>query len=147
MTQYLVSVGLVCVVGIIGLTIHGLIGYRVVAFMLLVTVSILAMFLDIVPVLVASFLSALIWDFFFIPPRFTLTVGTAEDRLLLLMYFIVALINAVLTSKIRQMEKEAKAKDDKDFADIERLMKKMVRQISDHNVEAQIKRGFAQVKG
>ena len=81
--------------------------------MLLVTVSILAMFLDIVPVLVASFLSALIWDFFFIPPRFTLTVGTAEDRLLLLMYFIVALINAVLTSKIRQMEKEAKAKDDK----------------------------------
>ncbi len=112
-TQYLVSVGLVCVVGIIGLTIHSLIGYRVVAFMLLVTVSILAMFLDIVPVLVASLLSALIWDFFFIPPRFTLTVGTAEDRLLLLMYFIVALINAVLTSKIRQMEKEAKAKDDK----------------------------------
>jgi len=112
-TQYLVSVGLVCAVGVIGLTIHGLIGYRVIAFMLLVTVSILAMFLDIVPVLVASFLSALIWDFFFIPPRFTLTVGTAEDRLLLLMYFIVALINAVLTSKIRQMEKEAKAKDDK----------------------------------
>jgi len=112
-TQYLVSVGLVCAVGVIGLTVHGLIGYRVVAFMLLVTVSILAMFLDIVPVLVASFLSALIWDFFFIPPRFTLTVGTAEDRLLLLMYFVVALINAVLTSKIRQMEKEAKAKDDK----------------------------------
>ena len=112
-TQYLVSVGLVCGVGIIGLTIHGLIGYRVVAFMLLVTVSILAMFLDIVPVLVASFLSALIWDFFFIPPRHTLTVGTAEDRMLLLMYFIIALINGVLTSKIRQMEKEAKAKDDK----------------------------------
>ena len=112
-TQYLVSVGLVCAVGVIGLTIHGLIGYRVVAFMLLVTVSILAMFLDIVPVLAASFLSALIWDFFFIPPRYTLTVGTPEDRLLLLMYFIVALINAVLTSKIRQMEKEAKAKDDK----------------------------------
>ena len=112
-TQYLVSVGLVCAVGIIGLIIHSFIGYRVVAFVLLVTVSILAMFLDIIPVLVASFLSALIWDFFFIPPRFTLTVGTAEDRLLLLMYFIVALINAVLTSKIRQMEKVAKAKDDK----------------------------------
>lgn len=82
--------------------------------MLLVTVSILAMFLDIVPVLVAALLSALIWDFFFIPPRFTLTVGTPEDRLLLLMYFIVAMINAVLTSKIRQMEKEMKAKDEKE---------------------------------
>jgi two-component system, OmpR family, sensor histidine kinase KdpD len=112
-TQYLVSIGFVCSVAVIGLIIHGLIGYRVVAFMLLVTVSILAMFLDIVPVLVVSFLSALIWDFFFIPPRFTLSVGTAEDRLLLLMYFIVALINAVLTRKIRQMEKDIKTKDDK----------------------------------
>ena len=81
--------------------------------MLLVAVSILAMFLDIAPVLLAAVLSALSWDFFFIPPRFTLTVGTAEDRLLLLMYFIIALINAVLTSKIRQMEKEVKDKDEK----------------------------------
>lgn len=82
--------------------------------MLLVTVSILAMFLDIVPVMIAALLSALIWDFFFIPPRFTLTVGTAEDQLLLLMYFIVAMINAVLTNKIRQMEKTVKAKEEKE---------------------------------
>jgi two-component system sensor histidine kinase KdpD len=82
--------------------------------MLLVTVSILATFLDIVPVLTAAVLSALIWDLFFIPPRFTLTVGTAEDRLLLLMYFIIAMINAVLTHKIRQMEKEVKEKNEKE---------------------------------
>ena len=82
--------------------------------MLLVTVSILAMFLDIVPVLVAAILSALAWDFLFIPPRFTLTVGTAEDQLLLLMYFIVAMINAVLTTNIRQMEKDVKVKEDKE---------------------------------
>ena len=101
-------------VSLIGLSLHNLIGYRVVAFMLLVTVSILAMFLDIVPVLIAALLSALIWDFFFIPPRFTLTVGTPEDQLLLLMYFIVAMINAVLTNKIRRMEKEVKAKEEKE---------------------------------
>ena len=82
--------------------------------MLLVAVSILAMFLDITPVLLAALLSALSWDFFFIPPRFTLTVGTAEDRLLLLMYFIIALINGVLTIKVRQMEKEVKSKDEKE---------------------------------
>jgi two-component system, OmpR family, sensor histidine kinase KdpD len=111
--QFLISVVLVLAVSLIGLSIHNFIGYRVVAFMLLVTVSILAMFLDIVPVLVAALLSALIWDFFFIPPRFTLTVGTPEDRLLLLMYFIVAMINAVLTNKIREMEKEVKTKDEK----------------------------------
>ncbi|WP_254165693.1 sensor histidine kinase [Chryseosolibacter histidini] len=111
--QYMISVLLVCTVSLIGLFIHHLTGYRVVAFMLLVTVSFLAMSLDILPVLVAALLSALIWDFFFIPPRFTFTVGTPEDRILLSMYFIVALINAVLTFKIRQMEKEVKSKDEK----------------------------------
>ena len=85
-----------------GLAILGLVGHRGVAFMLLVTVSILAMFLDIVPVLVSSVLSALIWDFFFIPPTFTFTVGTADDRLLLLMYFVIAMVNAALTNKIRR---------------------------------------------
>ena len=81
--------------------------------MLLVAVSVLAMFLDIVPVLLAAMLSALIWNFLFIPPRFTLTVGTAEDRMMLLIYFIIAMVNAVLTYKIRQMEKVVKAKEEK----------------------------------
>lgn len=101
-------------VSLLGLSLQNLIGYRVIAFMLLMGVSILAMFLDIVPVLIAAFLSALIWDFFFIPPRFTVTVGTPEDRLLLLMYFVIALINAVLTNKIRRMEKAMKEKDEKE---------------------------------
>jgi two-component system sensor histidine kinase KdpD len=105
---------LVLAVSLVGLFIQNLIGYRVVAFMLLVTVSILAMFLDIVPVLTGAILSALIWDLFFIPPRFTLTIGTPEDRLLLLMYFVIAMINAVLTNKIRAMEKEVKEKNEKE---------------------------------
>lgn len=111
--QYLISTLVVLSISVLGYSLHNLIGYRVVAFMLLMTVSILAMFLEIAPVLLAATLSALIWDFFFIPPTFTLTVGTADDRLLLLMYFIIAMINAVLTYKIRQIEKDAKAKDEK----------------------------------
>jgi two-component system sensor histidine kinase KdpD len=109
-TQHLIAISTVVAVSLLGLSLHNLIGYRVVAFMLLVGVSIVAMFFDIIPVLVAATLSALVWDFFFIPPRFTLTVGTPEDRLLLLMYFVIALINAVLTNKIRKMEKAMKEK-------------------------------------
>lgn len=105
---------LVVLISLLGLAIQGVVGYRGVAFMLLVTVSILAMFLEIVPVLVASVLSALIWDFFFIPPRFTVTVGQPEDRLLLLMYFVIAMINAVLTNKIRKIEKTIKETDEKE---------------------------------
>ena len=111
--QYLISILTVCAVATIGLGLQGLMGYRVIAFMLLVTVSVLAMFLDIFPVLMAAFLSALLWDILFIPPRFTFIVHATEDRLLLLTYFIVASVNAVLTYKIRQMQKEIRAKEEK----------------------------------
>jgi two-component system sensor histidine kinase KdpD len=112
-TQYLISVVAVVMVAALGLVLHNFIGYRVVAFMLLVTVSILAMFLDMVPVIIAAILSALIWDLFFIPPRFTLTIGTTEDRFLLLMYFVIALIHGVLTNRIRQAQKEIRKREEK----------------------------------
>lgn len=111
--QYAISIATVIGISAIGFFTHNLIGYRVVAFMLLVGVSILAMTFDIIPVVLSASLSALIWDFFFIPPRLTLTVGTAEDRILLFMYFIIAMINAVLTNRIRRMEKKVKEKDER----------------------------------
>lgn len=90
------------------------IGYRVVALILLVTVSLIAMFFDIVPVLVAAILSALIWNFFFIPPKFTFHIENTEDVLMFLMYFVIAMVNAVLTFKIRQAEKAAQKKEEKE---------------------------------
>lgn len=112
--QYIIAVLLVILVAAVFYLLSSYIGYRVVAFSLLVTVSLLAMFCDIIPVLVAAVLSALIWDFFFIPPRFTFSVGNTEDRLTLLMYLLVALVNAVLTFKIRQVEKQARRKEEKE---------------------------------
>lgn len=112
--QYAISILAVCLCAILGLSLESVIGYRGVAFTLLVTVSILAMFLEIGAVLLAAALSAIIWDFFFIPPRFTLTIGDTADRLLLVMYFIVALINGVLTFKIRQMQKKVRDREDKE---------------------------------
>ncbi len=72
------------------------------------------MFFDMRPVLVAAVLSALVWNFFFIPPKFTFSIRSAEDTLMFLMYFTVALVNAVLTTKIRQIEKEANRKEEKE---------------------------------
>jgi two-component system sensor histidine kinase KdpD len=91
-----------------------IIGYKVVALLLLMTVSLLAMLFDIVPVLVAAVLSALIWNFFFIPPLFTFHIHNAEDLLMFLMYFVIALVNAVLTFKIRETEKHEREKEEKE---------------------------------
>ena len=87
--------------------------YKIVAFILLLTVSIAAVLFDIIPVFTTAILSALIWDYFFIPPHFTFQVGSTEDSILLLMYFVIALVNAVLTYKIRQIEKIARLKEEK----------------------------------
>ncbi len=111
--QALLSILLVCVTAAACHTFSGYVGYRVVGFILLVTVSLIAMVFDMIPVLLAAVLSALIWDFFFIPPFFTFQVGSGEDAILLLMYFIIALVSGVLTFKIRQMEKLARQKEEK----------------------------------
>lgn len=112
-TQYLLTVVVIGGMVLLSLGIYSFVGYKVIALLLLLAVSVLAIFLDIIPVLVAAFLSALLWNLLFIPPRFTLAVGDAEDRLLLLMYFVIALINAVLTYKIRQIQKEMRKKEEK----------------------------------
>lgn len=111
--QFLLSILLVCLTAAVCHTFSAYVGYKVVAFILLVTVSLIAMFFDIIPVLTAAILSALIWDFFFIPPFFTFQVGSGEDTILLLMYFIIALVSGVLTYKIRQIEKIARLKEEK----------------------------------
>ena len=111
--QYLYSTAIIIVVSAICFGLSGFIGYRVAALILLLTVSLLAISFDIIPVLISAVLSAFIWDFFFIPPRFTIHVDTTEDAILLIMYFVIAMISGVLTHKIRQVEKLSMIKEEK----------------------------------
>ncbi len=111
--QYLISILSVLVVAGICYVIAPFLGYRVVAFIMLLIVSLIAALFDILPVLLSAILSAFIWNYFFIPPRFTFHVGAAEDVILFIMYFVIALINAALTFKIRQIEKTARQKEEK----------------------------------
>src|SRR3954467_7203099 len=105
--QYFVSLLSVIIISVLCFGLSGFIVYQVIAFILLLTVSLIAVTFDILPVLLTAAVSAFIWDFFFIPPRFRIHVGTTEDTILLIMYFVIAMINGVLTYKIRQIEKVA----------------------------------------
>ncbi|MDP2112706.1 MAG: DUF4118 domain-containing protein, partial [Bacteroidota bacterium] len=104
---------------IIGLTaalctpLYNLQGYHVVSFILLFVVSILATFMGIGPVLMASTLSALVWNFFFIPPHFTFHIDKTEDILMFGMFFIIALVNGVLTTKVRRQERLALEREER----------------------------------
>lgn len=109
--QFFIGAAAVCLVAALGYLFANIIGYRSVALLLLLTVSVLAMRLSLYPVLLAALLSALIWDFFFIPPRFTFHVNEYADVLMLAMYFIIALLNGVLTARIRFFEQLARQKE------------------------------------
>lgn len=111
--QYLFSVLIVVLMSAICFGLADFLGYHGVALVLLFTVSVLAISFDILPVLLAAALSAFNWNFFFIPPRFTIHVRSAEDTILLIMYFVIAMISGVLTYKIRQVEKAARLKEER----------------------------------
>lgn len=111
--QYLYSFLLLFVVAAACYIFSPKLDYRIVAFLLLLVVSIAAVLFDILPVLITAIVSALTWNFFFIPPRFTFRIDKTEDAVLFLMYFVIALVNAALTYKIRQVQKESLAKEEK----------------------------------
>jgi two-component system sensor histidine kinase KdpD len=112
--QYLISLLLILVVAGACYSLSAFIGYRLVALLLMLTLSITAILFDIRPVLLAAVFSALVWNFFFIPPKFTFTINNAEDALMFLMYFVIAMVNTVFTTKIRKAEKEAQIRKEKE---------------------------------
>lgn len=85
--------------GIVGFT-----GYMFVALVFLLAVVLAALRLSRGPVLIMAALSALCWNFFFIPPQFTFYINKAEDWIMFGMFFIVALSMGSLTSRLRLRE-------------------------------------------
>jgi two-component system sensor histidine kinase KdpD len=109
--QYLICVLSVSIVASLCLFTRDYLDYKIVGYLLLVVVSLLATFLDILPVLLSAILSALIMNFFFLKPYYTFHISNAEDSLLLFLFFLIALINGVLTYRIRKAEKILQIKE------------------------------------
>ncbi|MFD2517473.1 sensor histidine kinase [Salinimicrobium flavum] len=112
--QYLLGIGSIFLISLICFLFIDIIGYHVVALILLLAVSILAMFLDIYPIVTVAILSALTWNFLFIQPKATFNINTPQDALLFLMYFVIAVMNAVFTSKIRKVENIARQRKERE---------------------------------
>lgn len=79
-------------------------GYMFVALVFLLAVVLGAMRFSRGPVLVMAALSALCWNYFFIPPQYTFFINKAEDWIMFGMFFIVALSMGSLASRLRMRE-------------------------------------------
>ena len=114
--QYLATSLIVILTSIGCYFVKDVVGYQVISFGLLFLVSLLALFYGTGPILLAATLSAVIWDYFFIPPQFTMHVGKPEDMLMLTMFFIIALLNGILTSRVRRQEKKIRIREERTHA-------------------------------
>lgn len=112
--QILFSIAMILIVSLVCSILKTWLSYKGVALILLMGVSVLAMTFDLIPVLISATLSALIWNYFFIPPLFTFAIGNTDDILMFSLYFIVAMVNAVLTNKIRKAEQKARDREEKE---------------------------------
>lgn len=108
--QFLIGLGSIIIVSLLCYLFIDIIGYHVVALILLLVVSVLAMFLETFPIVIVAISSALIWNFLFIQPRSTFNITTPQDALLFLMYFVIAVMNGVFTSRLRKVEAVARQK-------------------------------------
>jgi two-component system sensor histidine kinase KdpD len=111
---YFISVGLVLTISLLCFFSTPFSGYRPVALILLMTVSMLAILFDILPVVCAAILSAISLYFFFIPPILTFHFAYSEDFLMLLIYLAVSLTNAIVVYKIRQERINRITKEEKE---------------------------------
>lgn len=113
LSQYFTVSIFVILSSLICYLVKDLIGYQAVSFALLFLVSILALFYGIGPILLAATLSAAIWDYFFIPPPYTFHIGQPINVLMLIMFFIIALLNGILTSRTRRQEQKIRIREER----------------------------------
>jgi two-component system sensor histidine kinase KdpD len=88
-------------------------GYLSVGLFFLLAIVILSMRVGPGPVFVAGIVSALTWDFFFIPPLFTFYIGKFEDGLMFFTYFVVAFFSGQLTARVRAQERNERMREDR----------------------------------
>ncbi len=115
--QYALGLAVVGGVTLFGHLLNPLVvNYRAVALLYLLAVVVLALFVGRGPVLVAATVSALLWNFFFLPPVYTFWITTFEDGLMFGMYFVVAVVMGQLVSRFRAQERAERRREERTAA-------------------------------
>jgi two-component system, OmpR family, sensor histidine kinase KdpD len=103
----------IAVVTLVSVFLYPVIGYHTIGFLLLLTVLVLSLFTSLGPILFGAILSALIWDFLFIPPFGTFAISAQEDIIMCVAYLTAALITGTLTNRIRWRENMLRLREER----------------------------------
>lgn len=114
--QYFVAFFVIAIVTALDLLALRWMSYEAVGLTELFAVLLIAVYLGRGPALLAAGLSAIIWNFLFITPRFTFEISRLQDIILFSMYFVIAIFTGNMTSRIRTQERQARYNADRTLA-------------------------------
>jgi two-component system sensor histidine kinase KdpD len=101
------------VVTALSLSIFDYTGYWAVALFYLLAVVLAATRLRRWPTLLLAALSGLLWDFLFIPPRFTFYISHFHDFMMFGAYFVIAIVIGHLATQLREREQSERRREER----------------------------------
>ena len=102
---------LIGAITVIGALLAPVVSYQSIGFLYLLAVLAAGAFLTVGPILLSAVLSALAWNFFFIPPKYTFAITRTEDALMCLTYLLVAAITGLLSHRIMRNQQLLRTKE------------------------------------
>jgi len=87
--------------------------YVQVGLLYLLAINLLSLRVGRGPILTAGVLAAFCWDFIFVPPYFNFAIYNLEDIVLLITYFVVALVVGQLTARIRAQARNERLRQER----------------------------------
>lgn len=102
--EYIETVVVIAVVTTVGWFLAPNTSHLAIGLVYLLAVIVLSLRVGRRQVLLAGILSALAWDFLFIPPYFSFAIVRFEDAMMLGTYCVVALVAGQLTARVRAQE-------------------------------------------
>ncbi len=102
--HYAVSLGISLGATLASLLLEPFVGYWSVALIYLLTVTVAGATLRRGPTLLLAAINALVWNWLFIPPKFTFFIRAPQDMMMFAMFFVVAMVVGHLTTRLRERE-------------------------------------------
>ena len=141
--QYLITLGVVAAATGLNFALQKFTGQYALSLVYLLATVGLALFVGRGPIYFAATASALLWNYFFLPPQFTFYISSFQDALMFGMFFAVALAMGQLTARLRVQQAAERAREERTIAlylltrelaagkDFTELLGTVIRQIGD----------------
>ena len=111
--EFGIALGIAAAVTAFSLSIFNYIGYWAVALFYLFAVVLAGMRLRRWPTFFLAALSALLWNFLFIPPRFTFYISKFEDFMMFGAYFVIAVVIGHLATQLHEREQAERRREER----------------------------------